>query len=337
LIGLSFSPNGGTIAFVDRGPDADGHEADQVVTVDVATGTRHQVTLLPPAVPPDEFFPDTPTVQNPRFIDDRTIAFLTSANPVTSANPDGLNPECGTSANPNGLNPGCSFLLMTIKTDGSGLEVPVPILVPLPGSTVELRFVITGDRPAAIGITVPGEPITNPQLGSQINEVFVIDQQKNVLQLTNFRRAETRGAIVDVDREHVYFGASADPLGTNPSENCQLFSIDRLGSDLRQLTNFRETEHSLAGCRFGRPGCAIGHISQDTRSRILVFYSSCDPLGTNPNGGQIFAMRRDGSGLRQLTDARGLVHEGPGVFSRDLPGPWAYGPSVDVGAGEAPP
>ena len=155
--------------------------------------------------------------------------------------------------------------------------------------------------------------------------------------MTNFRRAETGGALVDVDREHVYFEASADPLGTNPSENCQLFSIDRLGSDLRQLTNFRETEHSIVGCRFAGAGlgCALSLVSQDPRSRALVFYSSCDPLGTNPNGGQIFAVQPDGNGLRQLTDARGLAREA-GAFSGDLPGPWAYGPSVGGSAGPAP-
>jgi hypothetical protein len=182
---------------------------------------------------------------------------------------------------------------------------------------------------------VPGEPI-DPEVGPQINEVFVIDQQKNVLQLTNFRRADTGGALVDVDREHVYFQASADPLGANPSENCQLFSIDRLGNDLRQLTNFRVTEHAFSGCRYGPSGCALSLVSQDPRSRDLVFYSSCDPFGKNPNGGQIFAVQPDGSGLRQLTDARGLVHEGPGVYSGDLPGPWAYGPSVGGSALPAP-
>ena len=121
LLGLSFSPNGETIAFVDLVPDADGHEADQVVTVDVATGMRRQVTRLPPAVPPLEFPSDAPTVQNPRFIDDRTIAFLTSADP-------------------GGLNPEGAFLLMTIKTDGSALEVSLPIVVPLLGSTVKLQL-----------------------------------------------------------------------------------------------------------------------------------------------------------------------------------------------------
>ena len=155
--------------------------------------------------------------------------------------------------------------------------------------------------------------------------------------MTNFGRSETGGALVDVDREHVYFEASANPLGTNRSENCQLFSIDRLGSDLRQLTFFHETTgHTDSGCRFGGSGCALGWVSQDPRSRTLVFYSSCDPFGTNPNGGQIFAMRPDGSGLHQLTDARGLVHEGPDVYTGDLPGPWAYGPAVGVSTGQAP-
>jgi hypothetical protein len=42
---LSFSPNGRTITFVDRGPDADGHEADQVVTVDVAPVLSSSIQL----------------------------------------------------------------------------------------------------------------------------------------------------------------------------------------------------------------------------------------------------------------------------------------------------
>jgi hypothetical protein len=47
-------------------------------------------------------------------------------------------------------------------------------------------------------------------------------------------------------------------------------------------------------------------------------------LGTNPNGGQVFAMRPDGSRLRQLTDTRGLVVGADGSVTANLPGPWAY-------------
>jgi hypothetical protein len=40
-----------------------------------------------------------------------------------------------------------------------------------------------------------------------------------------------------------------------------------------------------------------------------------DAFGTNPLGHQIFAMRQDGTGLRQLTATRGFVEEaGGGVF-----------------------
>jgi hypothetical protein len=55
-----------------------------------------------------------------------------------------------------------------------------------------------------------------------------------------------------------------------------------------------------------------------------VFYSSCDPLGTNPNGGQAFAMCPDGTGLQQLTHTRGMVNEPDGSVSVELPGPFAF-------------
>ncbi len=310
---VSFSPDSRTLAFVDKGPDADGNAADQVFTIDGATGTRTQVTHLPPAVPPAGYSVNAPTVAGPQFIDERTISFYSSGNP------DGLNPE--------GI-----YLLMTIRVDGSGFDVPLPVPVALGGSQIELRFVITGDRPQAILVIVPGTP-TGGLSGyrQEISEVFVIDEGKNILQLTSFRRNDTWDALADVNREQVYFTASADPLGTNPSENCQLFSIDRLGSGLRQLTNFREVDHSVVGCGSDRKGlgCAVrGNLWQDPRSRAVLFYSNCDPFRANLNGAQVFSIQPDGSRLRQLTDSRGLVHEARGVYSGQIPGPWAYGPYV---------
>jgi hypothetical protein len=311
---LRFSPDGRTITFVDKGPDTDGHEADQVVTVDVASGTFTQVTHLPPAHPPAGWPANAPTVRYPFFRDDddRTIIFLTSANP------DGLNPEG-------------REMTMMVQTDGSHLEVPIPISVAAPGALVDQRFVITGDRPQVISVAFQGDPANDPPLeGPQvISEVFVVDQGKNTLQLTNFGRVDTNPWGMDIDLEHVYFAASADPLGTNPSYNCQLFSIDRLGNDLRQLTNFYETEHSLRGCYFGAwpQGCAI-HLQRQARSRALVFYSTCDPFGTNPNGGQVFALQPDGTGLRQLTNSRGSVTAADGTVTSQLPGPWDYGPNT---------
>jgi hypothetical protein len=55
----------------------------------------------------------------------------------------------------------------------------------------------------------------------------------------------------------------------------------------------------------------------------IVFEWQCDPFGLNPTGEQIFAMRVDGSGLRQLTNYAGRRDE-PDGFSVELPGPTVY-------------
>ena len=59
---LSFSADGRTIVFTDRGPGPAGEDAAQIVTLDLATGTRRQVTRLPRATPanPPILFPRPP-------------------------------------------------------------------------------------------------------------------------------------------------------------------------------------------------------------------------------------------------------------------------------------
>lgn len=52
-------------------------------------------------------------------------------------------------------------------------------------------------------------------------------------------------------------------------------------------------------------GGPSGGVGADPVTGTVVFPSDCDPLGRNPFGYQMFAMRPDGSGLRQLTNARG--------------------------------
>jgi hypothetical protein len=69
------------------------------------------------------------------------------------------------------------------------------------------------------------------------------------------------------------------------------------------------------------PGCTILPAGLDPAT--LVFYSSCDPFGTNPYGDQLFAIRRDGTRLRQLTHAGGLVTEADGTLSAENIGPHA--------------
>src|SRR5262249_41451174 len=127
------------------------------------------------------------------------------------------------------------------------------------------------------------------------------------------------------------FSASANTpfVASNPSESCQLFSIDRTGADVRQLTTFSEVTQaeSSLGCLFTHgPGCAFALVAQDANTRRLIFYSNCDLLGTKVLGAQIFAMSRDGTDIEQLTDARGLVNQSDGTVLGELPGPQAYGP-----------
>ena len=310
---FGFSPDGRMITFTDKGPDAAGNEAAQVVTLDVYSGERRQVTHLPPGVPPPGAS-HAPSVLDPRFIDNQTIGFLTDVNP------DGSLPT--------------GFFPFTVSLiDGTIKQAQLPVV--LQGSSIDFTFIITGDKPAAIGLGVQGQPKNHlPGVGAQISEVFAVDGA-NVLQLTNFEREDT-GAngdnIFDVDRQTVYFTASADPdpVRSNPSENCQIFSIDRLGSNLRQLTQFSEGPQATSGCFFYGPptvGCTSIILNQDPRTRMLVFYSSCDPLGTNNHfGAQVFAMHPDGSGLRQLTQTQGVVTQPDGTVTRELPGPSAYGP-----------
>ncbi len=56
----------------------------------------------------------------------------------------------------------------------------------------------------------------------------------------------------------------------------------------------------------------------------MLFQSSCDPVGANPFGAQVFAMRPDGTGLRQLTNARGTTTDPDGTVHVELSGPAAY-------------
>jgi Tol biopolymer transport system component len=197
--------------------------------------------------------------------------------------------------------------------------------------------VITGAGRLALLEGLPGESANGVLLGFPqlpIREVFVSDGT-NQLQLTNFKNIDTAdfGRSLSPDGERAFFTASADPFGTNPSKNCQLFTTDAFGGGLQQLTRFNENALSTNGCFYGRAptGCAITLYnafapSQDARTGTVVFYSNCDPFTTNANGGQLFAIRPDGSGLRQLTQASGFIRQPDGSVTVELPGPYVYGP-----------
>ena len=298
--GFAFSPDGSSVTYTDLVSDVDGADVAQVFLLDLETGRRVQLTQLPLPPPTDPLFAPTCC---PGFVDDETVAFLSVANP-------------------DGLNPNADAAIFTVKTDGSLLRrLPVPMVVP--GSVIVPAFAITGPRPTATLFFLPGEPVNIPGTRGGIVEVFTVDGD-NLLQLTNFHRSDTSTPLLAADGQHVFFVASADPFGTNPTTNCEIFSIDRNGADLRQISHVGSDETSVNGCFFGPPpGCAVAFLGQDHVTQTLITYSSCDPLGANPYGSQIFALRQDGSGLRQLTQLRGVVPTDTSV-TVELPGPFAF-------------
>ena len=204
----------------------------------IATGKRRpQLTHLPA----------TPAVLSClAFLDNRTLTFCTRV-----------------------YTPAIDTFLITdvfiVRTDGTP-EEKVPVIA-LPGGGVVPVFTIFGSRTRA-AVTVgyyPATPVDRFATGLPIiEEVFLLDG-KDVLQLTNFRRSDTaragRGGALAGQR--VFFEASANPLRTNPGENCQVFSIDIRGGDLRQLTRLRDRGHpSGVGCFTANPAsCSIERIS----------------------------------------------------------------------------
>src|SRR5262249_51759848 len=315
---ISFSPNGRRIAFTDRGPGPGGEDAPQIVVLDLASSTRTQVTHLPSGTPPTSggygFF----LTCCPVFVDNETVLF------ETVVDPDGSNPEH-------------KLVAFTIRIDGSGLtSVPIPVAVP--GSQVVPDFGVTGLHTSLVRLSLPGTAVLQPGF-VPITEVFLRDG-KNLFQLTNFHREDTFSGFLNPTRTRAFVLASADPLGTNPQRNCQMFSINTFGGRLRQVTHFnlrgptpQFSGFAIHGC-FGPdnpPACAVGEgyyrvVFQDPVTKAVVFASSCDPFGTNPRGAQIYAMRPDGHGLRQLTDASGITPRRDGLpgVNVEFPGPFAY-------------
>jgi hypothetical protein len=207
-----------------------------------------------------------------------------------------------------------------VKTNGKRPEKAIPEPVLVEGSHVVPNFTVTSPHPQLLYVGFPGRPAVN---GGQVSEMFLLDG-KDLLQLTNFGRNDTfmLGGFIAGGR--VLFPASPDLLGGNPGNICQLFSIDTFGAHLRQLTHLPSDGRPANGCTGGGDGCGLSTFFLDRITGTVLFSSSCDPVGANPFGEQVFAMRPDGTGLRQLTNARGMTTDSDGTIHVELPGPFAY-------------
>jgi hypothetical protein len=180
----------------DRGPGPDGLETEQIFTIDLRTGERHQVTRLARTTPPPS--PER-TVNGVRFASSDTISFL-------HYRPEGAE-------------------RLAVRIDGTGLR-PRPVPAEL-GNGVRGRVVptfgISNARLDIVQLAIPGVPENAAYLPTYaIREVFRV-VGRNLIQLTNFRRVETQW--VGARPRDVLFLASGDPLGTNRLRNCQLFRV----------------------------------------------------------------------------------------------------------------
>jgi WD40-like Beta Propeller Repeat len=283
---FSPSPDGRRIAFADIGRGPDGEDAPQIFILDIRSGRRTQVTHLPPTPP------GTHRVTNPFFATDgRTLLFYRGT---------------------------------TLYRVGIDRSEPHPAVDAVPGGIVVPRYGVTGAGTNVLPAFLDGTPRKTYVPGDRILELFFLFGRQ-AIQLTNFGYPDT-GFVSTASATRVFFATSADPVGDNPLGMCQLFSITHIGTHTRQLTHFPDDGGARLGClAFGAGvSCTVEGVSQDPRGRLVTFLGQCDPVGRNPNGQQFFAMRPDGTGLRQLSSFRGTEHLADGSVRAELGGPVAF-------------
>jgi hypothetical protein len=297
----------------------------QIVVLDLVTGERTLATRLPAGTAPNNYRGAAPFLLTccPRFIDDGTVLFQTFTDPVI----DSVH-----------LNPEHDFAVFTVRIDGSGLKaVPKPAIPT--DSHVVPTFGVFGPGTNLIRVAVPEKNTGRffPCQSFPVTEIF-LEGGKKLLQLTKFGRLDTFAGFVDARRRRAFFVGSADPLKTNPDESCQIFSIDTAGRGLRQITHFDLGYFvHLPGCALSGGGIGYGAyrtIDQDAVTKAIIFNTAQDPLHLGArradptvysySDDQIFAVRPDGTGLRQLTDAAGFTTGPDGSFRIELPGPFAH-------------
>jgi hypothetical protein len=294
--GSSFevSPDGRRIALIDFGPDTDGNEAPQIFLLDLRSGQRTQLTHQSRVVSGLDA-----GLCCLGFLDSRTIVFHRALDArAFQVDTDGRSPE---------------------------KEIAPPTLVS--GARIVSQFNVSGASPKILFVSFPDRPAAGPVPGSEgVSELFLIDG-RNLVQLTNLGRSDTGFHGGFITRGRVLFTGSANPTGENPAELCQVFSVNKRGGSLRQLTHFPSDGRPSNGCDDAyEKACSISPLfmAMDPITGTVLFSSSCDPVGRNPFGDQLFAMRPDGTGLRQLTEARGMTTDPDGTVHVELPGPVAY-------------
>lgn len=176
-----------------------------------------------------------------------------------------------------------------IGSDGRGLAALTTTTFQ-PGCR-EAEAAGSGNRVAfvASGGALPGG--SNPDKGK---ELAIVDSSgTGARQLTITVTAEARRPDVTPDGACVVFVSDADLTGGNASRTPQLFRMQADGSGTFQVT-------SLASGSVEAP--SVSHDGQ-----TIVFVHDGNPTGGNADGSaEVFTIRADGTGLRQLTSGSGI-------------------------------
>jgi TolB protein len=124
-------------------------------------------------------------------------------------------------------------------------------------------------------------------------EIFVVDWNGAELRQLTDGAGDSGAPHITDDGTKIVFTTSQNPLGTNPDSSTEVFAINADGTGLRQLT-------SSAG-NSSAPWIAGNGTN-------VVFQSDGDLTGGNPDlGSEVFVVRWDGTGLRQLTNSKQLL------------------------------
>jgi hypothetical protein len=296
-----FSPDGRLVVFTDL--DSTGTVQLGLLDIEAKNpGGRQLVTRLPSSGPQTNALCDAsscdafPPTTCPYFVNNDRLAFYSFTNV------DGSHPEGG---------------VFTIGRNGEhqkAFDIPTRQVADVSKATPNFEIVGPG---RSLGVLVTGQPGQPPS-----KEIFSFQRRPLFLQLTNFGSFDLNLDFQMRDTRDIVFHAPVDPRGQTPSPNCQLFAVDQFAGNIRQLTKLRAPNEgpvpfgALPSC-LGLSGnnCSVLQAEQDATTGTILFYSSCDPFQTNPDGGQIFAMRPDGTGLWQVTRAHGRISSRQGLPS----------------------
>jgi Tol biopolymer transport system component len=228
------------------------------------------------------FLPPAAKSVSPNAIVQITGGFNANA-PFNSMTGDGSLIAFNSAADLVGLNPDHTREIFLVNDDGTGLRQ----FTSSDDSSFASRLSADGSKMAFIsrGDLVQGKNRDNS------SELFVANVNgPGLTQLTRATNLDAEDPSTSGDGSLIVFDANGNYTGQNPDRGFELFVVNSDGSGLRQLTQERDARFASFSGRISRDGMRIAFVSTENL------------LGTNADHSmELFTIRPDGTGLRQLT------------------------------------